>query len=84
MAVSRTLELTDLTPTELAEIFSNWADDKQAAFFSAAFRAGAHWGGGGWCRQACCIVEKLDDDGKKLIERLADHYALHFSWVPSE
>ncbi len=82
MSVTRTIALDDLTPDELASIWAHWDNEKQAEFLSAAWREGATWPGAGWCQQACSIVEKVDDDGGKLIDAIAGHYALKTGWRP--
>lgn len=76
MRVTRTLEIDDMTPQELASIFARWFADEQAAFFSAIAVESKDWPGTGWCQQACAIAEHLDDAGRSVIEKLAGHAGL--------
>jgi len=73
MTITRTVELDDLTPQELADTFANWTGDKQAEFFSAIGRIAKGWPGAGMCMQALHIAEHLDAEGRYVIERIADH-----------
>jgi hypothetical protein len=83
-AVTRTIELDDLTPEELAALFCDLDDDGQAAFLNRVGEIAAGWPGAGWCIQSLCIVQSpdLSDYGKRVIERLADHYATQHDWKP--
>lgn len=73
MSISRTVEIEDLTPQEMAEIFAGWCGDQQAEFFGAVGVIAKAWPGAGMCMQALHIAEHLDADGRYVIERIADH-----------
>lgn len=74
-AVTRTITLSDLTPAEVASIFSNWTDQEQAAFFNALAGEVKDWPGTGWCMQCSYITQKLDDGGRRIVEKLAEWLA---------
>ena len=72
MSVTRTIELSDLTPQELAELFARMFDDEQAAFFNALKPITDKWPCAGWCQQCSQIVEHLDKGGFEVIAKLAE------------
>lgn len=76
--VSRKIDLTDLTPAELAELFCDLLSDGQAEFFNEVGAIAKAWPGAGWCQQSCSIVRapELNDVGRQTIASLADHLAL--------
>ena len=74
----------EITPQEAANAFTEFDHEQQAEFFSAVGKISREWGGAGWCQQASWIVPALDDDGKRTVESLADHFASHFKWEPSK
>lgn len=76
MTITRTIEVNDLTPDELAFAFCEMDGSQQAAFFSTVAKIAATWPGAGMCMQALGISEHLDKDGRYAIERLADHAGL--------
>lgn len=72
-SITRTITLDDLTPEELAELFCKMFADEQAAFFAKVAQIASTWPGAGMCQQACAIAKHLDDEGRSVIERLAEH-----------
>jgi hypothetical protein len=80
----RTVRLDDLTPEEAAAIFAAGDDHFQAAFLNRVGAISRSWPSAGWCVQACSLMDKLDDDGRMMVEKLADHYASRYDWKPSE
>lgn len=75
MSVTRTIDLEDLTPAEMAEIFSRYFADEQAEFFNALWELGKDWPGAGWCMQSSNIVPELNEDGKRWLETFFAHFA---------
>lgn len=73
MTVSRTIELTDITPTELATMFTDMDSEKQAWFFACIWRIAKDWPGAGWCQQSCEIIRSGSVDTISAIETLASH-----------
>ena len=73
MSVTRTIEINDLTPAELAQIFTGMCGNQQAEFFAAIRPIAATWPGAGWCQQSCDIVTHLNSDGRFVVETLAGH-----------
>lgn len=80
----RSVTLDDLTPQEAAVIFANGDDHFQAAFLNHVGAISRSWPSAGWCVQACSLMDKLDDDGRMMVEKLADHYARQYDWTPSD
>jgi len=72
--ITRTVEVNDLTPQELAYLFTEFGSDDQAAFFSAVWNIAKAWPGAGWCMQALGICEEADSDARSAIKSLADHF----------
>lgn len=72
-AITRTVTLSDLTPAELASIFSDFDSKQQAAFFNALHEEVKTYAGTGWCGQCSWIVDDLDRGGFDIIETLAGH-----------
>ena len=73
MTVLRTIELADITPAELAELFCEMDGIQQAAFFAEVKPITDKWPGAGWCQQSCGIADMLDDAGREVISKLAEH-----------
>ena len=73
MGVSRTIDLSDLTPTELATLFTDMDSEQQAWFFACVWRITKDWPGAGWCQQSCDIIRTMNVDGLEAIETLASH-----------
>lgn len=71
--VSRTIELTDITPNELAHLFTAMDNHQQAWFFASIWRIAKDWPGAGWCQQSCDIIGSAEADGLSAIETLASH-----------
>ena len=62
MTVTRTIEINDLTPKEMAEIFASYLAEEQAEFFNSLWELGKDWPGAGWCQQSCSIVTLVNSD----------------------
>jgi hypothetical protein len=73
MPVTRSIELTDLEPAELAELFCEMDGEQQAWFFANIHRIAKDWPGAGWCMQSCEIARYLSVDGREVIRTLAGH-----------
>ena len=75
MTVTRTIDLSDITPDELADLFAHMDDKEQAGFFAALRPIAQQWDGIGasWCVQANWIIRALDGDGMFIVETLASH-----------
>ena len=73
MTVSRTIELSDLTPSELATLFTDMDSEQQAWFFACVWRIAKDWPGAGWCQQSCDIIRAGSLDTISAIETLASH-----------
>jgi hypothetical protein len=73
VSVTRTIQIDDLTPQELAALFAGMSNRQQAEVFSEIWRIAKEWPGAGWCRQSCDIVDVLDKDGRDALETLAAH-----------
>lgn len=76
--ISRTFEIGDLTPQEMASTFAGWNGDDQAKFFAAVAAEADKWpyGRSSFCMQALHIAKALDADGRYIIERIAVHAGL--------
>ena len=74
--VTRTVDLSDLTPKELAYVFTEMVAAEQAEFFSQIWAIANTWPGAGWCMQSCAIVEMADGDARSAINTLAEHLVL--------
>ncbi len=70
--VTRTFQIDDLTPQELATIFLDWDGEQQAAFFNAFKAETDTWRGAGWCQQCLEISRFLDRAGTETILKLAE------------
>ncbi|WEK42947.1 MAG: hypothetical protein P0Y64_16640 [Candidatus Sphingomonas colombiensis] len=71
--LTRTIEIADLTPEELAAVFAGMVGEDQARFFSKVWEIALYWPGAGWCQQSYDIVAHLDRDGRSAIATLAAH-----------
>lgn len=71
-AITRTVTVSDLEPTELASIFAAYDDNQQAAFFDAVADEVKEWGGNGWCGQCSWFVPKLTARAKDIILKMAE------------
>lgn len=72
MAVTRTFEIDNLLPVEMAEIFSEWNSTEQAEFFNALAPITKTWPGAGWCQQSSMIARRLDHGGAEIVAKLAE------------
>jgi|GEM_PF-6850855 hypothetical protein len=70
--MKKTVEV-EVSPEELAEVFCEFGDDEQAAFFAAIKPITDKWGSAGLCSQSNWICRKLNDDGRFVLETLASH-----------
>ena len=73
MSVTRTVDISDLTPEELATLFTGMDGGQQARFFAAIKPIAATWPGAGWCQKSYSINKALDADGSFVLETLASH-----------
>lgn len=76
MSVTRTIEIDDLSPFELATLFASMDGRSQALFFAGVWQIAKDWPGAGWCQQSCGIVSHLNKDGRDAVAALAEHLAL--------
>ena len=72
MTVTRTIEISDINPEELALIFSNYSSIEQALFFNALKPITDKWAGAGWCQQSSQIALRLDNGGAEIVAKLAE------------
>lgn len=84
MTVIRTINLDDISPEELAQMFCEMDSGQQSEFFSHVWTISRAWGGAGWCQQSSWIAAELDHDGRDAVKTLADHFASITGWKPSE
>lgn len=73
MSTTRSIELNDLAPAELAELFCEMDSHGQTAFFEAVRDIAAKWPGAGWCQQSCSIADSITPGARFVIEKLAEH-----------
>lgn len=73
MTVQRTINLTDLEPSELAELFCEMDGEQQAEFFAGIHRIAATWPGAGWCQQSYDIAANASPKCREVIIKLAEH-----------
>lgn len=73
MKITRTFEIADITPEELAQVFAGMYADEQARFFAAIKPIAAQWPGAGWCQQSHGIARNLNADGRFVIDTLVAH-----------
>ena len=71
--ITRTVEVNDLSPHELAALFCEMSNDGQANFFERIWEIAKDWPGAGWCQQSFAINEVIADAGKDTIITLARH-----------
>lgn len=71
-ALTRTFEIDDITPEELAGVFAGMDGEQQARFFSTVGKIAATWPGAGWCQQSCAISEHLDKTATETILKLGE------------
>ena len=73
MTVTRTINLSELQPEELAELFCELDGEQQANFFTEIHRIAAFWPGAGWCQQSHDIAQNSDRKAKEVVITLAEH-----------
>lgn len=72
MSITRTFDIDDITPIELANVFLGMHNEQQAEFFNHMKAITDTWPGAGWCRQCCDISQFLTSDGIETIAKLAE------------
>jgi len=73
--ITRTYEINDLTPEELADLFCDMYGDQQARFFDRIWQIAKGWPGTGWCSQSYEIARHLSQDGKEVVKTFHAHVA---------
>lgn len=75
MTITRTIEVGDITPEELASLFTDMVGYGQAKFFAEIWRIARDWPGAGWCQQSYDIVKnaELCPGAREAISTLAAH-----------
>lgn len=82
MSVTRTFQINDLTPQELATTFAAMRADYQADFFSWLWEIAKEWPGAGWCQQSYAIAQEAGPDAREAIRTLASHLpADDLAWI---
>lgn len=71
-AITRTVTVSDITPTELASIFSQYNHEEQAEFFDACAAEAEDWPIG-WTGQALWVVPELTPRGRRVLEDFAEY-----------
>lgn len=76
MAVSRTIEISDITPEELAVLFTDMVAFGQAKFFAEVWRIAKDWPGAGWCQQSYDIAKNAEycPGAREAVHTLAAHF----------
>lgn len=73
MSIARTIQINDLTSSELAKLFTDMDSHGQARFFASVWEIAKGWPGAGWCQQSSGIVRQSDSDAREAIRTLASH-----------
>lgn len=76
MEFKRNIEIKiDITPEEIADLFSVMDEDEQAQFFNQVGRNFSNWGPGSSCRQihSFSTSEKLDHYGAGFLRLVSDY-----------
>lgn len=82
MKVVRTLVIDDLSPRELADLFTEFDGYQQAQFFARIWEVAKEWPGAGWCQQSAEIARHADNDAIQTIRTLASHLpADDVAWI---
>lgn len=82
MSIARTIQINDLTPDELAMLFTEMDSEDQARFFATVWTLAKDWPGAGWCQQSCGIVQASNSDAREAIRTLASHLpADDLAWI---
>ena len=76
VSLTRTIDLSDMTPEEGAALFCSWDGQQQAEFFGHIAVRAKTWPGAGLCQQSYYIAEALDDDGRFVIDTIKGHIDL--------
>jgi len=77
VSITRTIELKDLLPAEIAELFCEMDAEQQAEFFANIQRLAAEWPGAGWCQQSHDIAKAVNPAAREVITKLAEHVLCH-------
>lgn len=82
MSSARAIQINDLTPDELAMLFTEMDSEDQARFFATVWTLAKDWPGAGWCQQSCSIVQASNSDAREAIRTLASHLpADDLAWI---
>ena len=71
-AITRTVTVENISPQELARLFSEMSDIEQAAFFDAVANESMPWPGLGWCMQSMNISRHMTQQAKDIVIKLAE------------
>lgn len=76
MKVTRTIQINDLTPGELADLFTEFDGHGQAQFFARIWEVAKEWPGAGWCQQSYDIARHADENPgcRDAVTTLAAHF----------
>jgi len=72
MTVYKT-QAIQLSPEELADLFTEMNNEEQAKFFAEITRQTGDWPGAGWCAQSHDIVMASGKEARDAIRTLASH-----------
>lgn len=70
--IKREIEISDISPEELAAYFLAQDGRFQATFFNSMKATTDKWAGAGWCQQCCALSTFLNKDGQETIAKLAE------------
>jgi hypothetical protein len=78
MSINRTFEINDLTPEELARLFTDMVSFGQAKFFAEVWRIASEWPGAGWCQQSYDIAKNAEycPGASDAVTTLAAHFGM--------
>ncbi|MBI0530888.1 hypothetical protein [Sphingomonas sp. TX0522] len=71
--VTRTIQIDDLTPGELADLFTEFDEYGQCQFFERVWEIAKAWPGAGWCQQSFSIARQASPAAREAIRVLASH-----------
>jgi hypothetical protein len=75
-SLTRTVEIEDITPDELAAVFCEFFAEEQARFFKAIAEEARNWPNSGWCGQACAIAKNIQPEALEVVKAIVDHVEL--------
>ena len=70
--IERKFVIKNITPDELAFVFTQFDAEQQAQFFTRVGEIASHWPGAGWCQQSCAISEHLSPLATETILKLGE------------